>query len=180
MDAEVRPTGRHRRDRVEVAQREATVSATTLGALRADLDLAALGRSLHDCIADLYPLCRSLTGDGLRETLRRIQRRLPLTLHEVPTGTDVFDWTIPKEWNIHDAYVKNALGERVIDFQRSNLHVVSYSVAVRRRMSLAELRPHLYTLPDRPDWVPYRAAFYSETWGFCLSQRQLDALPDGE
>jgi aminopeptidase-like protein len=131
-------------------------------------------------VTDLYPLCRSLTGGGLRETLRRLQRRVPLTLHEVPTGTDVFDWTIPKEWNIRDAYVKNARGERVIDFQASNLHVVSYSMPIHRRMSLAELRPHLYTLPDRPDWIPYRAAFYSETWGFCLSQRRLEALEDGE
>jgi aminopeptidase-like protein len=149
--------------------------------LRTSLDAAALGRTLHECVTDLYPLCRSLTGDGLRETLRRLQRRVPLTLHEVATGTDVFDWTVPKEWNIWDAYVKNARGERVIDFQHSNLHVVSYSVPIRRRLSLAELRPHLHTLPDRPDWIPYRAAFYSETtWGFCLSQRQLDALPDGE
>jgi aminopeptidase-like protein len=153
----------------------------TIGELRAGLDAVAIGGGLYACVTDLYPLCRSLTGDGLRETLRRLQRRIPLTLQEVPTGTDVFDWTVPKEWNIRDAYVKNARGERVIDFQRSNLHVVSYSVPVRRRLSLAELRPHLHTLLDRPDWIPYRAAFYSETtWGFCLSQRQLDALPDGE
>jgi aminopeptidase-like protein len=156
------------------------VSAATLDQLRAGLDPPAIGQTLYDCVTELYPLCRSLTGEGLRETLRRLQRRLPLRLHEVPTGTEVFDWTIPKEWNIGDAYVKNAWGERVVDFQRSNLHVVSYSVPVRRRMSLAELRPHLHTLPDRPDWVPYRAAFYAETWGFCLSQRQLDALPDGQ
>jgi len=152
----------------------------TLDELRAGLDEATLGRELYDCVKDLYPLCRSLTGDGLRETLRRLQRRVPLALHEVPTGTPVFDWTVPKEWNIRDAWVKNARGERVIDFRRSNLHVVSYSVPVRRRMSLAELRPHLHTLPDRPDWIPYRASFYSETWGFCLSQRQLDGLEDGE
>jgi aminopeptidase-like protein len=153
----------------------------TIEELRAGLDEAALGRTLHACVTDLYPLCRSLTGEGLRETLRRVQRRIPLTLHEVPTGTEVFDWTVPKEWNIRDAYVKNGRGERVIDFQRSNLHVVSYSVPVQRRMTLAELRPHLHALPDRPDWIPYRAAFYSETtWGFCLSQRQLDALPEGD
>jgi aminopeptidase-like protein len=157
-----------------------TVGPRTISETRARLDRSALGRALHDDISDLYPLCRSLTGDGLRETLRRLQRRLPLTLHEVPTGTVVFDWTVPREWNIRDAYVKNARGERVIDFQASNLHVVSYSVPVRRRMSLAELRPHLDTVPDRPDWTPYRAAFYSETWGFCLSQRRLDALEDGE
>ena len=91
---------------------------------------------MHECVTELYPLCRSLTGDGVRETLRRLQQRIPLTLHEIPTGTEVFDWTIPREWNIRDAYVKNARGERVIDFQASNLHVISYSVPVRRRMSL--------------------------------------------
>jgi aminopeptidase-like protein len=152
----------------------------TLAEVRAHLDRAALGQALYECAADLYPLCRSVTGEGLRETLRRLQRLVPLTLHEVPTGTTVFDWTVPKEWNIRDAWVKNARGERVIDFQRSNLHVVSYSVPVRRRLSLAELRPHLHTLPDRPDWIPYRASFYTETWGFCLTQRQLEALEDGE
>ncbi len=146
----------------------------------ARIDRAAAGRALYDCVTELYPLCRSLTGEGLRETLRRLQRQIPLVLHEVPSGTAVFDWTVPREWSIRDAFVKDARGERVIDFQRSNLHVVSYSVPVRRRMSLTELRPHLHTLPDRPDWVPYRASFYADTWGFCLSQRQLDALEDGD
>jgi aminopeptidase-like protein len=153
---------------------------TALENLATHLDRAELGRTLHACVADLYPLCRSLTGDGVRETLRHLQRIIPLTVHEVPTGTQVFDWTVPNEWNIKDAWVANARGERVIDFRRSNLHIVSYSVPVRRRMSLAELRPHLFTLPDRPDWIPYRASFYAETWGFCLSQRQLDALDEGE
>ena len=148
--------------------------------VRDDLDTENIGTKLYECAADLYPLCRSLTGDGVRETLRRLQQLVPLTLHEVTTGTAVFDWTVPKEWNIRDAWVKNARGQRVIDFQRSNLHVVSYSTPVHRRMSLAELRPHLHTLPDSPEWIPYRASFYSETWGFCLSQRQLDSLEDGD
>jgi aminopeptidase-like protein len=152
----------------------------TLTKVRQSLNRSEIGRVLHDCAVDLYPVCRSLTGEGVRETLRRLQRHIPLTLHEVPTGTPVFDWIVPKEWNIRDAWVKNGRGERVIDFQRSNLHVVSYSLPVRRRMTLAELRPHLHTLPDRPDWIPYRASFYEETWGFCLSQRHLDALPEGE
>ncbi len=152
----------------------------TLSELRAGLDEPALGRQLYETVADLYPICRSITGNGVRETLRRLQRLAPLTLHEVPSGVDVFDWTVPREWNIRDAWVKNARGERVVDFQRSNLHVVNYSVPVRRRLSLAELRPHLFTLPDRPDWIPYRTSYYKEAWGFCLSQRDLDALPDGE
>ena len=152
----------------------------TIAELRSTLDETTVGRELYECIVDLYSLCRSVTGEGLRETLRRLQRQLPLTMHEVRSGTPVFDWTVPPEWNIRDAYVKNARGERVIDFQRSNLHVVSYSVPVKRRMSLAELRPYLHTLPDRPEWIPYRASFFTETWGFCLSQRQLDRLQDGE
>jgi aminopeptidase-like protein len=152
----------------------------SLQALRAHFDSETVGRELLDCITDLFPLCRSLTGEGLRETLRRLQRSVPLTLHEVPSGTKVFDWTVPAEWNIRDAWVKDGRGRRVIDFRRSNLHVVHYSVPVHRRMTLAELRPHLHTLPEHPDWIPYRASFFTETWGFCLSQRQLEALTDGE
>lgn len=152
----------------------------TIDELRACLDEETLGRQLYDCVADLYPICRSITGDGVRETLRRLQRVAPLTIHEVPSGTAVFDWTVPQEWSIRDAYIKNARGERVVDFRRSNLHVVNYSVPVRGRMSLEQLRPHLFTLPDQPEWIPYRTSYYTETWGFCLSQRQLDALPDGE
>src|SRR5262245_5402181 len=152
----------------------------SLQALRARLDADTVGRELLDCITDLFPLCRSITGEGLRETLRRLQRFVPLTLHEVPSGTKVFDWTVPAEGNIRDAWVKDARGRRVIDFRRCNLHVVSYSVPVHRRMTLAELRPHLHTLPERPDWIPYRASFYAETWGFCLSQNQLDGLAEGE
>jgi aminopeptidase-like protein len=152
----------------------------TTNELRTDFDEETLGRQLYDCVADLYPICRSITGEGVRETLRRLQRQIPLTIHEIPSGTEVFDWTVPREWNVRDAYVKNARGERVVDFRRSNLHVVNYSVPVRGRMSLEELRPHLFTLPDRPEWIPYRTSYYKESWGFCLSQRQLEALEDGE
>ena len=141
---------------------------------------SGVGDELHRLIADLYPICRSITGAGLRETLRMLGKHVPLTLHEVPTGTQVFDWTVPKEWNIRDAYVKNSRGERVIDFRSSNLHVVNYSVPVRRNMNLAELKTHLFTLPDRPDWIPYRTSYYKETWGFCVSQRHLDSLLDDE
>mgnify|MGYP006281074543 CR=1 FL=1 len=139
---------------------------------------AGTGEKMHAFIEALYPICRSITGDGLRATLRAIQDRIPLTIHEVPTGTEVFDWTIPKEWNIRDAYIKNAEGERVVDFQASNLHVVNYSVPVQRTMTLDELRPHLHTLPDQPDLIPYRTSYYNKTWGFCLRYQTLDALPD--
>jgi aminopeptidase-like protein len=138
------------------------------------------GQAMMRLIAELYPICRSITGDGLRETLRLLQREIPLEMREVPTGTQVFDWTVPKEWNIRDAYVKNAKGERVIDFQKSNLHVVNYSVPVRQRMRLAELKEHLFTLPAHPDWIPYRTSYYKESWGFCLPENQLASMANEE
>jgi len=135
---------------------------------------------MYGLIAELYPICRSITGDGLRQTLRQLQSRIPLELREVPTGTQVFDWAVPKEWNVREAYVKNSRDQRVIDFQKSNLHIVNYSMPVNRRMSLAELKGHLFTLPEHPDWVPYRTSYYKESWGFCLTQRELEALKDEE
>lgn len=145
-----------------------------------DIATRTVGHEMHRFMAELYPICRSITGDGVRATLAAIKRRIPLEIGEIASGTPVLDWTVPREWNIRDAYIKNSAGERVVDFRQSNLHVVGYSVPVRARMSLAELRPHLYTLPAHPDWVPYRTSYYSESWGFCLSERQLQALPDGE
>jgi aminopeptidase-like protein len=141
---------------------------------------AAAGEAMHRLAAELYPICRSITGNGVRETLQRLQAWIPLAVHEVPSGTRVFDWTVPREWNIVDAYVKNSYGERVIDFRKCNLHVLGYSVPVHARMSLAELRPHLISLPDQPDAIPYRTSYYHETWGFCLAHDQLVSLPDGE
>jgi aminopeptidase-like protein len=133
-------------------------------------------------VEDLYPICRSITGDGVRRTLDRIERDLPAPLlrSEVPTGTKVLDWTIPNEWNIRDASIADRDGDRVVDFNVSNLHVVSYSMPVRARMSREELLPHLHTLPNHPEWIPYRTSYYVEAWGFCLSQRALEALPDGD
>jgi aminopeptidase-like protein len=139
-----------------------------------------LGPQLLQLIERLYPICRSITGDGVRETLSIIGEVIPITVHEVPSGTEVLDWVVPPEWNIRDAFVKDPSGERVIDFRASNLHVVNYSVPVHRTMTLAELRPHLHTLPDRPHLVPYRTSYYTEDWGFCLSQDHLDELDDGE
>ena len=136
------------------------------------------GAEMHALVERLYPLCRSITGDGVRATLDIIGEHIPLERHEVPTGTQVFDWTVPQEWNIRDAYIADADGKRVVDFAESNLHVVGYSVPVEARMTLAELRPHLHTLPDRPSWVPYRTSYYAPTWGFCLAQETLDALPE--
>ena len=133
-----------------------------------------------DLVKSLYPICRSITGDGVRETLKQVAAQIPLEVHEVPSGTEVLDWTVPREWNIRDAYVADTSGTRVIDFRESNLHVVNYSVPVNRRMSLEDLRPHLHSLPEHPDWIPYRTSYYQETWGFCLRHRDLEALTDGE
>ena len=141
---------------------------------------ADFGRGIHSFASELYPICRSITGNGLRETLRRIGERIPLQVHEVPSGTKVFDWTVPREWNIHEAYIKNSQGERVIDFRDSNLHVVNYSIPIRKMVSLRELRDHLHTLPKHHDWIPYRTSYYREEWGFCLSQRQFDSLQEDE
>lgn len=137
-----------------------------------------IGPQMYRLVAELYPICRSITGDGFRETLRVIRGHVPLEVHEVPTGTKVFDWIVPKEWNIRDAYVKNGKGERIIDFQQSNLHVLNYSTPVNARMSLAELRPHLFSLPEHADWIPYRTSYYAARWGFCVSHNQLLALKD--
>jgi aminopeptidase-like protein len=138
------------------------------------------GAELFEMVSALYPICRSITGNGLRQSLLQLQNRVGLSLHEVPTGTKVFDWVVPKEWNIHDAYIKDSQGVKVVDFQKNNLHVVNYSIPVKQRMHLSELRKHLITLPETPDWIPYRTTYYNETWGFCMTQRQLDSLADGE
>lgn len=136
---------------------------------------------MHAFAARLYPICRSITGSGVRNTLELIRSQVPwLEVREVPSGTPVFDWTVPKEWNIRDAYIKDRRGRKVVDFQRSNLHVVNYSAAIHRTVPLAELKQHLYSLPDRPECVPYRTSYYKETWGFCLSHNQLLSLEDGE
>jgi len=140
----------------------------------------ATGERMYRLIEELYPICRSITGDGVRRTLDIIGRYMPLQRSEVASGTRVFDWTVPKEWNIRDAYIRDPSGTKVVDFAKSNLHVVSYSQPVRARLPLAELRARLHTLPEHPDWIPYRTSYYNETWGFCLSERQREALPDGE
>ena len=135
---------------------------------------------MHALIARLYPICRSITGDGVRETLRILGELIPIEVQEVPTGTKVFDWTVPKEWNIREAWIKNSVGQKLIDFRTLNLHVVSYSSPIQRRMRLAELQEHLFTVPGRPAWVPYRTSYYKENWGFCLSEEQLSQFDDDQ
>src|SRR4026208_489178 len=147
---------------------------------REPLNADNVGFALHNFIADLYPICRSITGEGVRETLRRIQKHIPLEIHEIPSGTKVFDWTVPLEWNVRDAYVKNEAGERVIDFKANNLHLMSYSTPLQKKMRFADLKPHLFSLPDHPNWIPYRTSYYQENWGFCLGHKNLEQLADGE
>lgn len=147
--------------------------------LRSSLDCERMGREMHAFIAKLYPLFRSMTGDGVRQTLAIIKEHIPLTILEVASGTQVFDWTVPKEWNIRDAYIKSPGGEKVVDFKRSNLHVVSYSSPVRETMDLSQLKDHLFTLPDQPDLIPYRTSFFKESWGFCMSHNQMLTLASG-
>jgi aminopeptidase-like protein len=135
---------------------------------------------MYDLAVELYPLPRSITGEGTRETLRRIRERLPgLVIHEVPSGTEVFDWEVPPEWNIRDAYVMNDAGEKVVDFREHTLHVVGYSVPVNREVSLEELQEHLYSIPEKPDAIPYVTSFYSPRWGFCMTHRERERLDEG-
>jgi aminopeptidase-like protein len=141
---------------------------------------AGIGDEMHALLTELFPICRSLTGDGFRASLRRLGEIVPISLTEVPTGTQVFDWTVPREWNIREAWIADASGKRVVDFRNSNLHIVHYSTPFRGRLSLAELRAHLHSLPEQPDLIPYRTSYYAESWGFCLTHRQLESLPDGE
>lgn len=139
------------------------------------------GQAMFLLMADLYPICRSITGDGVRQTLNRIREHVPIEIHEVPSGTQVFDWVVPPEWNIRDAYIQNARGEKVVDFHNSNLHVVSYSVSFQGRIGFDELKKHLFTLPEHPHWIPYRTSYYSANWGFCLAHQQfLQLQEDGE
>jgi len=142
--------------------------------------IAGIGEDLHSFAASLFPICRSITGGGIRQTLAMIRDRIPLEIREVPSGTSVFDWTIPKEWNIRDAYIKAPDGRRIVDFQRSNLHVVNYSTPIHATLPLEELKTHLFTIPEHPEWIPYRTSYYKEDWGFCLSHNKMLELQEGE
>jgi aminopeptidase-like protein len=139
-----------------------------------------VGSQIYELVRELYPICRSITGDGVRRSLEILKAHVPLEVHEVPTGTRVFDWTVPREWNITDAYIKDPTGKRVVDFRQCNLHVLNYSVPIKKKVSLNELKPHLFSVSERPDWIPYRTSYYADNWGFCLSHNQLQQLKDQE
>jgi len=130
-------------------------------------------------MTELYPVCRSITGAGVRMTLERVAAGIPLEITEVPSGTPVFDWEVPREWNIRGAWIDDENGRRIVDLRDHTLHVMSYSTPVDAVMTLDELKPHLHSIPEHPDWIPYRTSYYRENWGFCLSHRVLAGLRPG-
>lgn len=142
-------------------------------------DIGRVGQEIYNLAEELFPVCRSITGNGVRRTLNVIKRLIPLAIKEVPTGTQVFDWIVPREWNISAAWIKDPAGRKIVDFANNNLHVVNYSIPVKRKISLAELKGYLHTLPDQPDLIPYRTSYYQDSWGFCLSHHQFQELKDG-
>ena len=152
----------------------------TIADLKISLNPNHIGQEMYQLISELYPICRSITGNGLRQTLQSIKKIIPLDLYEVPTGSQMFDWTVPKEWNIRDAYIKNSQGEKIVDFTKSNLHVLNYSTPVKGKLSFEALKEHVFTLPDYPEWIPYRTSYYKENWGFCLSHKQFLEMRDKE
>ncbi len=135
---------------------------------------------IYDLIEELFPICRSITGDGVRRTLELVKKRIPIQIHEVKSGTQCFDWTIPDEWNPREAWIKDPAGKKIADFAENNLHLLGYSIPFKGKISLDELRGHLYSDPGRPDAIPYNTSYYERRWGFCLSHRQLGSLAPGE
>tara|TARA_B100000686_G_C16714353_1_gene931095 strand:- start:37 stop:1371 length:1335 start_codon:yes stop_codon:yes gene_type:complete len=138
-----------------------------------------VGDEMYGMMAELFPICRSITGEGVRQTLKILQKRLPLKIVEIPSGTLAFDWTIPEEWNINDAYILDPDGKKIVDFKKNNLHILGYSEPVDVKLTLSELKRHLYSLPEQPDAIPYLTSYYKKRWGFCLCHKDLIKLKEG-
>ena len=139
------------------------------------------GRNMYELAGRLFPICRSITGNGFRQSLEMIREIVPeIQVFEVPSGTSVFDWTVPREWNIQGGWIKDMQGKTIIDFKDCNLHVMGYSISVHQTISRDELLNHVYTQPEQPEWIPYVTSYYKERWGFCMSERQKQALTDAE
>lgn len=141
----------------------------------------SVGLKMYQLAEELFPICRSITGEGIRYTLNRLKKEVPqIVLHEIPTGTKVFDWVVPKEWEISEAYIEDMKGNRIVDFQKNNLHVVGYSIPIDAIVSGDELQAHLYSLPEHPDWIPYVTSYYKERWGFCVTENSRKKLTDNQ
>jgi aminopeptidase-like protein len=144
------------------------------------IDPLQVGLDICQLVTELFPICRSITGDGYRQSMKILQKHIPIEIYEIPSNTQVFDWIVPKEWNIKDAYIKNAKGEKIVDFKKSNLHILGYSSPIAKKIPLQELKPHLFSLPEHPSWIPYKTSYYQENWGFCITHNTLMALENGE
>ncbi len=141
----------------------------------------SVGVRMYELAEELFPICRSITGEGIRYTLNRLKKEVPqIVLHEIPTGTKVFDWVVPREWEISEAYIEDMKGNRIVDFQKNNLHVVGYSIPIDAIVSGDELQAHLYSLPEHPDWIPYVTSYYKERWGFCVTENSRKKLTDNQ
>lgn len=136
------------------------------------------GDDMYQLILELFPLCRSITGQGTRQTLEALRSRIPISVRGVPSGSMVLDWVVPPEWNIRGAYIQEISGRRLVDFAESNLHVMGYSTPVHHVMPVSELREHLFSIPEHPSWIPYRTSYYQENWGFCVRDSLLQTLTD--
>lgn len=139
-----------------------------------------IGHEIYALAEKIFPICRSITGNGVRKTLDILAEHIELERHEVPSGTQVFDWTVPREWNIRAASIRDMQGRTIVDFADSNLHVLNYSAPFKGILPLSELRKHIHTLPEQPQAIPYRTSYYAEDWGFCMAHERLEEMPDAE
>jgi aminopeptidase-like protein len=134
--------------------------------------------NIYNDMCNLYPMCRSITGESTKKTLEYIKNKIPINIHCIETGKEVFDWKIPREWNIRDAYIKNSKGEKIVDLSNHYLHILNYSIPMNKKMNLEELKKHIYTLPEFPDWIPYFTSYYKDNWGFCMKHNDFLKLED--
>ncbi len=141
--------------------------------------LQGYGDKLYTLMKEIFPILQSITGEGSRKTLSLIKKEInELKIYNVRSGTKVFDWIVPKEWNIKEAYIKNSNGEKIVDLADNNLHILNYSIPFRGKVSLHELKEHLFSIPEYPEWIPYATSYYNENWGFCISHRKLEELKE--
>ncbi len=145
-----------------------------------DFDSKNIGKNIYALVKRLFPICRSITGNGVRESLKILKEIIPITTHEIPSGTKVFDWEIPEEWNINDAYILDEEGNKIVDFQKNNLHVAGYSMPINKELDLSELQDHLFSLKELPEAIPYITSYYQKMWGFCISHNQRNKLKKGK